>query len=61
MTNIIDVEGKVTRLSDEEVAAIAKHLNDAMHGFRAELRRKEAQSWADTAKIILTPVAPRIR
>jgi hypothetical protein len=49
----LEREGKVTQLSDEQVAAIDKHVSDAMRGFRAELRRKQAQSEADTAKIVL--------
>lgn len=56
MKTILDrlrAEGKVTELSDEEVAAIDKHMSDAMRGFRSELRRKQAQSEADLAKIVL--------
>lgn len=52
-------EGKVTELSDEQVAAIDKHMSDGMRGFRAELRRKQAQSEADLAKIVLTGLPPR--
>ena len=57
--NIIDrlrVEGKVTELSGEQIAAIDSHISGIMHPFRAELRRKQAQSEADLAKIILTPM-----
>lgn len=46
-------EGKVTQLTDEQVAAINKHIGDEMRGFRAQLRRKQAQSEADLAKVIL--------
>ena len=47
-------EGKVTQLTDEQVRAINEHIDKCMRGFRAELRRKQAQSEADTAKIVLT-------
>lgn len=55
--NIIDrlrVEGKVFELSDEQVRAIDEHISREMRGFRAELRLKQAQSEADTARIVLT-------
>jgi len=54
--SIIDrlrAEGKVTELSDEQMAAIDMHMSKEMRGFRSELRRKQAQSEADTARIIL--------
>lgn len=59
--NIIDrlrAEGKVTELSDEQVRAIDEHISKEMRGFRAELRRKQAQSEADTARIVLTRTTP---
>jgi hypothetical protein len=49
----LDREGKLTRLSDEQLANLDAHISKAMGDFRAELRRKQAQSEADTGKIVL--------
>lgn len=45
--------GEITQLTDEEVMAIDEHISKDMRRFRQELRRKEAQSEVDLAKIIL--------
>lgn len=54
MLERLQAEGKITELSDEQVAAIDKRIRDEMRAYRAALRRKQAQSEMDTAKIILT-------
>lgn len=55
--NIIEklrLEGKVTELSDEQVAEIRKHIEDDMREFRMELYRKQRQSERDLRAIILS-------
>lgn len=47
-------EGKVTELPAEQVAEMYARIDKEMREFRTELRRKQAQSYADTARIILT-------
>jgi hypothetical protein len=49
----LESEGKLTRLSDEQLANLDAHISKEMSGFRAELRRKQAQSQADLEKIVL--------
>lgn len=46
-------DGRLTELSDSQIRAIDEHVSEKMREFRVDLRRKQAQSIADTARIVL--------
>jgi recombination DNA repair RAD52 pathway protein len=47
-------ENKLTELTDSQIQQIEQHVSKEMSEFRTELSQKQAQSKADTAKIILS-------
>lgn len=49
----LESEGRVIHLTDEQILEMDRHIGQAMAEFRIELRRKQAQSEMDTAKIVL--------
>lgn len=49
----LKLEGRLTELSESEVAAIDKHLRDIMVPYRQELALKSAKSLEDLRKIVL--------
>lgn len=57
----LEAEGKLTILSDDVVQEIQDEINAEMEAFRIESRRKQAQSAADTEKVIVSQQAEIVR